>query len=82
MTLQERMDQFKKEFESKAPEEALEVMHRTTEQLKQSGVAEHAVKPGDKAPEFVLKDTEGKTVTLSELLAEGPVVLGFYRGKW
>jgi len=82
MSLQDRMDEFKKNFETQAPEEALEVMHRTTEQLKESGIAEHAVKPGDQAPGFALKDTEGNTVTLNGLLARGPVVLGFYRGKW
>jgi peroxiredoxin Q/BCP len=33
---------------------------------------------GDKAPDFTLPDTEGKPVTLSKLLAEGPVILAFY----
>jgi peroxiredoxin Q/BCP len=33
---------------------------------------------GDKAPDFSLPDTDGKQVTLSKLLAEGPVILAFY----
>jgi peroxiredoxin Q/BCP len=37
-----------------------------------------AIKVGDKAPDFILPDTDGKPVALSSLLAEGPVILAFY----
>lgn len=36
------------------------------------------LKPGDRAPDFTLPDQDGKPVSLSGLLAEGPVVLYFY----
>jgi peroxiredoxin Q/BCP len=36
------------------------------------------LKPGDKAPDFTLPDTDGKPVTLSRLLQQGPVILAFY----
>ncbi len=36
------------------------------------------LKVGDKAPDFTLPDSEGKPVTLSRLLAQGPVILAFY----
>ena len=36
------------------------------------------LKVGDKAPDFTLPDTDGKPVTLSKLLQEGPVILAFY----
>ena len=36
------------------------------------------VKVGDKAPDFTLPDTDGRPVTLSKVLAEGPVILAFY----
>jgi peroxiredoxin Q/BCP len=36
------------------------------------------LKVGDKAPDFTLLDTDGKPVTLSKLLNQGPVVLAFY----
>lgn len=36
------------------------------------------MRTGDLAPEFSLSDQSGTTVTLSELCAQGPVVLFFY----
>jgi peroxiredoxin len=37
---------------------------------------------GDRAPDFCLQDAGGGEVCLAELLADGPVVLVFYRGAW
>jgi peroxiredoxin len=37
---------------------------------------------GDRAPNFELPNARGETVSLSALLAQGPVVLTFYRGAW
>lgn len=37
---------------------------------------------GTKAPNFSLKNAEGKTVSLRSALKKGPVVLVFYRGAW
>ena len=34
--------------------------------------------PGERAPDFTLPDQDGQPVTLSQLLAEGPLVLYFY----
>jgi peroxiredoxin Q/BCP len=36
------------------------------------------IKPGDRAPDFELDDDQGRPTKLSDLLAEGPVVLYFY----
>jgi peroxiredoxin Q/BCP len=36
------------------------------------------LKVGDRAPDFTLPDTDGKPVTLSKLLDQGPVILAFY----
>lgn len=41
-----------------------------------------ALKVGDKAPDFTLSNINGKNVSLSALLAKGPVVLTWYRGGW
>jgi peroxiredoxin len=49
--------------------------------LAASGVAP-GLKVGDRAPGFALPDQLGRTVSLDEQLARGPVVLVFYRGDW
>ncbi len=36
----------------------------------------------DKAPTFIAVDQNGRQVSLSVLMAKGPVVLVFYRGQW
>jgi peroxiredoxin len=37
---------------------------------------------GDRAPAFTLPDALGRSVSLADLLAEGPAVVTFYRGEW
>ena len=41
-----------------------------------------ALSVGAQAPDFALPTAHGGTVRLGEALAEGPVVLVFYRGSW
>lgn len=67
---------------ARIPAEALVVMDRATAELEESGIAESSLEVGAKAPEFSLPDATGAEVSLSSLLAEGPVVLAFYRGGW
>jgi peroxiredoxin len=87
MALQDRLDAFKADFEGgrfplKPTREALDTMHRATADLIASGQAQRAKKAGDTAPEFTLKDPDGKPVSSRDLLAKGPLVLSFYRGVW
>ena len=82
MGLQEKLDVMKKEFEGGAPPEALTVMHRATEDLRESGIMNRIRKVGEKAPEFRLPNQQGQMVYSSDLLGKGPLVLSFYRGVW
>jgi len=47
-------------------------------QQQQQAVAHTFLKVGDKAPEFALKDTNGKRVKLKSYLGKKNVVLAFY----
>ena len=47
-----------------------------------SGSVAHALKEGDRFPDFMLVNAEGRFVRLPDLLAAGPVVFSFYRGGW
>ena len=82
MKLQEKLDAFRKNFEKQVPPEALKIIHRATDDLRNSGIMDRALKVGDKAPDFTLRNTGGREVSLSQLLSKGPVILGFYRGRW
>lgn len=82
MSLQERIEEIKKQSAEQMPDEALQVFQRATEELQASGKAEKALGVGDTAPSFSLPDTEGKAVSSDELLQEGPLVVTFYRGVW
>ena len=87
MALQDRLDAFKADFRSGRPpynvtKERIEIMERATAELIASGQAHRAKRAGDAAPEFSLKDPDGKLVSSRELLAKGPLVVSFYRGVW
>lgn len=72
-------------FETRYPElpaAAREVIERAGKHLAESGQADRALTVGAQAPRFSLPAATGGTVSLDGLLAEGPVVLTFYRGTW
>jgi peroxiredoxin len=50
--------------------------------LVSSGIAERAIHAGDYAPEFRLRDPDGKTISSYAVLNSGPVLVVFYRGGW
>jgi hypothetical protein len=86
-SLQSRLDEFKKAFESGAPpynaeHEAIEKMHRATAELKASGIEQQALKIGDRAPSFTLFNQDHLQVSSSDLLRQGPLVISFFRGHW
>jgi len=86
-SLQPRLDEFKKEFESGAPpynatHEVIETMHRATGELEASGLANKALEIGDRAPRFSLFNQDHVQVNSADLLRQGLVVVSFFRGYW
>ena len=87
VSLQERLDEFKKSFESgappyNAPHEVIETMHRATAELKATGIEERALKVGDRAPDFSLFNQDHEQIDSADLLRLGPLVFSFFRGHW
>ncbi|MGB2668993.1 MAG: hypothetical protein WAK48_33740 [Candidatus Acidiferrum sp.] len=81
MTLQQKLDGFKANFESggppyNAPKAAIETMHHATDELRQSGLAERALNAGDRAQQ------PGRKPNSADLLAKDPLVITFFRGHW
>ena len=82
MTLQERLDAMREASKARIPGEAQVVMQRSLDELRASGIMERVVRVGHKASDFTLPNADGQPVHLADLVARGPVVLSFYRGRW
>jgi peroxiredoxin len=78
MTLQDRLDRLRRR-EDEAGHAALQAF---VGQLAKAQSADGALKVGDAMPPFVLPNAEGRLVASDELLAQGPLVICFYRGDW
>lgn len=82
MSLQQKLDEIKRQAITRIPSEALEVMNRATEDLRNSGILDNVLKPGDTVPDFSLPDIQGEMISPKALLEKGPLVVCFYRGVW
>ncbi|NUR01180.1 MAG: AhpC/TSA family protein [Streptomyces sp.] len=81
-TLNAELRTFYAARQQQIPAEVREIMHRAAQELADSGQADRALTVGAQAPRFTLPTATGQTVSLDDLLTEGPVVLTFYRGAW
>ncbi|MDT8375527.1 MAG: peroxiredoxin-like family protein [Mariprofundaceae bacterium] len=82
MSLSEALEELNRSFAAQVPEGVVTEMASSTELLRQSGLADHAVQAGQSAPDFDLPELGGNRVSLSEEVKNGPVVISFYRGAW
>ena len=64
------------------PPETQAIHGRTIAELKRRGVAANILPVGSEIPDFKLQDHDGKSVSSSDLLAKGRLVLCFIRGRW
>jgi peroxiredoxin len=62
------------------PKETQAIHARVIAELREQSIA--AFSQGTKAPEFVLKDHNGKPISSAELLNQGHLVICFFRGRW
>ena len=81
-TLEQEISEFKAHFVTQIPPSAAEGIDADIKRQVASDVTKHALQVGAHAPDFTLPDVLGKDVPLATLLAQGPVVLTFYRGEW
>jgi hypothetical protein len=68
MNLQHRLDRIRQGFEKQALPEAVAIMHRVKDDLRNSGVTDFALKERQTAPQFELENSHGSSVSLSGLL--------------
>jgi len=81
-TLADELRALKTRLEGKRAPEQVALMHRSVDELRAANAAGRALKASDRAPEFTLPNAEERPVGSRELLARGPLVVTFYRGRW
>ena len=82
MTLVTELQDYQAQFRVKAPAAVQDVMAQATQDLAASGIIDRTLKVGDRIPQVTLSDATGKNFSVQTALAQGPVILAFYRGGW
>jgi hypothetical protein len=62
--------------------EDLKIMHRVTAEQRASGFQARMPKLGQPGPAFTLTNQDGVAVSSAGLVARGPLVVSFFRGRW
>jgi peroxiredoxin len=81
-TLQDQLDEITANTRQLVQAERLAVGERAVAELFASGIEDRILPVGAQAPEFALNDATGRLVRSADLLALGPLVVKFFRGRW
>jgi len=82
MSLENTLNGIREASAKRIPADKAAIMHRATEELRVSGIMGRVIKVGDPLPAFALPNSYGQAVRSADLLANGPLVLTFFRGSW
>src|ERR1700690_1561999 len=80
--LQDQLDEITANTRHLVQPDRLAVGERAVAELFASGIEDRILPVGALAPEFSLKDAGGKLVRSADMLALGPLVIKFFRGRW
>ncbi|MGA3333492.1 MAG: peroxiredoxin-like family protein [Terracidiphilus sp.] len=80
--LQDQLDEITANTRNLVQPERMAVSERAVADLFASGIEDKILPVGATAPEFTLPDASGRPVRSADLLALGPLVLNFFRGRW
>jgi peroxiredoxin len=82
-SLQDQLDRITQNTRALVQPERLAVSEKATEDLFNTGIEDRILKAGAEAPAFALEDAlTHKPVSSADLLALGPLVVNFFRGRW
>jgi peroxiredoxin len=81
-SLQDQLDEMTANTRLLVQEERLAIGERAVTELFASGIEDRILPVGAVAPEFALKDATGRMVRSEDMLALGPLVVKFFRGRW
>jgi len=82
-SLQSQLDAITAQTRTLVQPERLAITEQAIHDLLDSGIESGVIPVGARAPEFSLPDAlTGKVVRSTDLLALGPVIVNFFRGRW
>src|SRR5580698_5502954 len=82
-SLQDQLDAITARTRSLVQPDRLAISENLGAELFATGIEDRVLARGAKAPEFALEDAlTGKPVRSADLLALGPLVVKFFRGRW
>lgn len=82
-SLQDELDRITQTTRALVQPERLAFSDQATAELLATGIELRVLPIGTRAPQFKLGDAQtGKAVSLDDVLALGPVILKFFRGRW
>ena len=80
--LQDQLDEITAQTRTLVQPERLAIGERSIQELFTSRIEERILPVGAAAPVFALPDFSGRIVRSADLLALGPLVVNFFRGRW
>jgi peroxiredoxin len=80
--LQDQLDEITANTRNLVQPERMAISERAVQELFASGIENRILPVGAIAPEFTLPDATGRPIRSADLLALGPLVLNFFRGRW
>lgn len=82
-SLQDELDRITQNTRALVQPERLAVSEQQVAEIFATGIEERILRAGQQAPDFTLQDAlTGKQVHCADLLALGPLVIKFFRGRW
>jgi peroxiredoxin len=81
-SLQDQLDEITANTRKLVQADRLAVGERAVEELFATGVEDRILPVGATAPAFTLRDSHGRIVRSEDMLALGPMVVKFFRGRW
>lgn len=80
--LQDKLDSITANTRTLVPAERLAIGERAIGELFATGIEERILPVGVQAPDFALPDAAGRMQKSRDLLALGPLIVTFFRGRW
>ena len=80
--LQDQLDEITQRTRTLVPAERMAASERSVGELFASGIEGLILQAGDRAPEFALANAQGRLTSSADLLALGPLIIKFFRGRW